>query len=84
MVLLAAVAAIILIGAWVLALRTHLRRSHRDGAEWAGAGERPRLWTSAASCGRCGGSGGVVDDHDGQISFTCLRCGWQQRRHTRG
>lgn len=84
MLLVAAVAAAVLIGAWLLALRAHLRRGRDSGVEWAGSGDRPHLWTSAARCGRCGASGGVVDDHDGRISFSCLRCGWQQRRHTRG
>jgi hypothetical protein len=84
MLLVAVVAAAILIGAWLLALRTHLRRGHDDGAEWAGSGARPYLWTSAARCRRCGATGGVVDDHDGRISFSCLECGWEQTRHTRG
>lgn len=84
MLLVVAVAAAILIGAWLLALRTHLRRSNDDGAEWAGSGDRPHLWTSAARCRRCGARGGVVDDRGDEVSFSCLRCGSRQRRHTRG
>lgn len=80
----AVIATVLLIGAWLLALRAQLRRGDAAGDEWRGAQDRPRLWTSGARCRRCGAAGGVVEDRDGGVSFSCLQCGWQQQRRTRG
>lgn len=76
-------AAIVLIGAWILALRAQIRRSDSAGREWRGE-HRPHLWTSQARCLQCGQGGGVIDEHDGELSFTCLRCGHHRTRRTRG
>ncbi len=79
----AVVAAAVLIAAWLLALRAQLRRDRSGGVEWDGAAGRPRLWTSGARCRRCDGAG-VVEERAGRVSFSCLRCGRQQDRQTRG
>ena len=75
---------LVLIGAWILALRAHLRRQASRAAEWEGAGQRPALWTSSARCLSCGAGGGVLEDHDDGAVFVCLRCGRRQIRQTRG
>ena len=84
MLVLVSVVGIVLIGAWILALRAHLRRRASRAAEWEGAGQRPALWTSSARCLSCGAGGGVVEEHDGGLWFVCLRCGRRQVRHTHG
>jgi hypothetical protein len=81
---LVSVVCIVLIGAWILALRAHLRRQASRAAEWDGAGDRPDLWTSGARCVSCGAGGGVLEEHGGDLWFVCLRCGHRLRRHTRG
>lgn len=80
---LAAVGAAALVGAWVAALRAHLRRQRRS-ADWTGAQQRPDLWTSSARCRGCGARGGVLEEHDGDLWHVCLRCGERSPRRTRG
>jgi hypothetical protein len=81
---LVSVVCIVLIGAWIFALRAHLRRKASRAAEWDGAGDRPDLWTSSARCLSCGAGGGVLEEHEDGLWFVCLRCGHRQQRHTRG
>jgi hypothetical protein len=81
---LVSVVGVVLIGAWILALRAQLRRQASRAAEWEGAGDRPDLWTSSARCLTCGASGGVIEERDGALWFVCLRCGQRQMRRTRG
>jgi predicted RNA-binding Zn-ribbon protein involved in translation (DUF1610 family) len=81
---LACVVGIVLIGAWLLALRAQLRRQASRAAEWEGATNRPDLWTSTARCLSCGAGGGVIEEHDGALWFVCLRCGQREIRRTRG
>ena len=84
MLVLVSVAGAVLIGAWILALRAHLRRRTSRAAEWEGAGQRPALWTSGARCLSCDAGGGVIEEHDDGLWFICLRCGRRQIRRTRG
>jgi hypothetical protein len=77
------IASAVMIGAWLLALRAHLRRQRLRAAEWDGAQQRPDLWTSSARCLSCGGSG-VIEERGGQVSFVCLTCGQRRDRQTRG
>lgn len=84
MLVLVSVAGLVLIGAWMLALRAHLRRQASRAAEWDGAAERPDLWTSSARCLSCGAGGGVIEDHDNVLWHVCLRCGERKMRQTRG
>lgn len=80
------VAVVVLLGAWLLALRAHLRRRGRRPAEWDDGGARRRLdlWTSSARCLSCGAGGGVIERHDDELWFVCMRCGHHQARRTRG
>jgi hypothetical protein len=77
------IASAVMIGAWLLALRAHLRRQRRRAAEWEGAQRRPELWTSSARCLSCGGAG-VIEERGGKLWFVCLMCGRQRARQTRG
>ena len=77
------VAAVLLIGAWLMALRAHLRRQRARDAEWRGVDRRPGLWTSGARCLSCGG-GGVLEMHDDELWFVCMQCGRRQPRRSRG
>ena len=80
MLVLVGIACVVLIGAWLVALRAHLRRQRSD---WAGAQERPELWTSSARCLSCGG-GGVIEEDGETLWFVCLTCGLRRIRQTRG
>jgi hypothetical protein len=82
--ILVSVVGIVLVGAWILALRAHLRREASRAAEWEGARQRPALWTSSARCLLCGAGGGVIEEHGDGLWFVCLRCGRRQIRRTRG
>lgn len=82
-VLVAAVGGLLL-GAWVLATRRHLRRRNEQGSDWAGAGDKPDLWTSGARCRRCGRDGGLLEMHGDQLEFVCLSCGDRHPRANRG
>ena len=84
MEVLVVVAAAVLIGAWVVALRAQLRRHQARSAEWADARQRPQLWTSTARCTSCDARDGVLDEHDGVLWFVCLRCGHRTQRRSRG
>jgi hypothetical protein len=77
------IASAVMIGAWLLALRAHLRRQRRRATEWDGAQQRPDLWTSSARCLSCGGAG-VIEERGGQAWFVCLACGQRRARQTRG
>jgi hypothetical protein len=77
------IASAVLIGAWLVALRAHLRRQRSRAAEWDGAQERPDLWTSTARCLSCGG-GGVIEEDGDALWFVCLTCGRRHARQTRG
>ena len=78
------VAVLVLIGAWLLALRAHLRRQRLREGEWEGGRRRLDLWTSSARCLSCGAGGGVLERHDDALWFVCLRCGHRQPRRSRG
>lgn len=82
--LLVAVLVVLFIGAWLRALRAQLRRQRVRAQEWAGAGHRPELWTSAARCVSCGRSAGVLDADGDVLWYVCLACGHRTRRTTRG
>jgi hypothetical protein len=69
---------------WWSATRRHLRRREPQSADWVGAEDRPELWTSAARCPSCGAGGGLLDDRDDEVWFTCLACGQRHRREHRG
>jgi hypothetical protein len=84
MIIIVVLAAAVLVGAWLLALRAQLRRSRAVAAEWSDTADRPHLWTSQARCLSCGAAGGVVDDSGGRVSYLCLRCGDHRTRDTRG
>lgn len=78
------VVGVLLIGAWVLALRAHLRRQRVRDAEWRETQQRLDLWTSSARCLSCGAGGGVLERHDDQLWFVCMRCGHRQPRRSPG
>ena len=81
---LAVVAVVVLVGAWLLALRAHLRRQGGRDAEWREAQQRLDLWTSSARCLSCGAGGGVLERDDEALWFVCMRCGHRQPRRTPG
>lgn len=83
-IVLVAVIVVLLVGAWLRALRAQLRRERSRATEWSGSGRRPSLWTSAARCASCGRDGAVLD-HDGDVLWhVCLHCGRRTRRAARG
>ncbi len=69
---------------WVLHLRADLRRRAGDDVEWDGAGEAPRIWTSAARCPECRAGGAVLSEDEDGLWHTCLACGHRHRRDVRG
>jgi hypothetical protein len=75
---------VLLLVLWWGATRRHLRRREPQMADWAGVEIRPELWTSSARCLTCGATGGVLDELDGELWFTCLACGQRHRREQRG
>lgn len=78
------VAVVLLLGAWLLALRAHLRRQARRESDWRDARQRPDLWTSTARCLACGAGGGVLERDDDQLWYVCMRCGHRQPRRAPG
>lgn len=78
------VAVVLLVSAWLLALRAHLRRQRDHATDWQDAQQRPDLWTSSARCVSCGAGGGVLERDDDRLWFVCMRCGHRQARSTPG
>jgi hypothetical protein len=78
-----ALAGVVLLVLWWGANRRHLRRREPQSADWDGAEGRPELWTSGARCPHCSATGGLLDDRDGELWFTCLACGQRHRREHR-
>lgn len=77
-------AALLLLALWLGANRRHLDRRGQRSADWAGAADRPDLWTSAARCPSCGEQGGLLSGSEDNLWFSCLACGQRHRRRHKG